>query len=61
MRGELGLRERGLEIELAAQPHSLRNVAEQLLDAVDADRREHLLAVGVRQREVAHWSSSSCR
>ena len=60
MRGELRLRERGLEVELPAQPHPLRNVAEQLVDAVDADRREHLLAVGVRQREVAHCSPSSC-
>ena len=31
-----------------------RDVAEELVDGIDADLREHRLAVGVGQREVAH-------
>ena len=60
MRDELRLGERGLEVELAVESHSLRDVAEQLVDGGDADGREHLLAVGVRQGEEAHDSASSC-
>ena len=61
---ELELGQRRLEVELAAEPHARRHLLEQLVDRVDADRGEHLLAVGVGQREVAgraHCSASTAR
>ena len=63
-RDELLLRERRLEVELTAEAHACRNVGEELVHRRDADRLEHLLAVGVGQREVArHWlcSATCCR
>ena len=44
---ELGLGERRLEVEPALEADGSRDVAEQLLDGRDADRLEHLLAIGV--------------
>ncbi len=60
---DLLLRQRGLEIELPPEADSLRQVAEELLDRADADRPEHLLPVGIREREerVRHWCASSSR
>ena len=60
MGDELRLGERRLEVQLAVEPHAVWDVAKQLVDSRDADRREHLLAVGVRQGEKAHDSASSC-
>ena len=57
---ELGLRERRLEVEPALEADRSRNVAEQLFDRGDADRGEHLLAIGFRQRELAQESLRSC-
>ena len=53
MADELGLRQRRLEVELALEAHACRDVAEELLDRRDADRLEHLLAVGVGEGELA--------
>ena len=50
MAAQLGLGERRLEVELALEAHPGRDVAEELVDRRDADRREHLLAVGVGER-----------
>ena len=63
MRNDLGLGERRLELECTVEAHRCRDVAEELLDGGDADRREHLLAVALGQREVrmAHLSASSFR
>jgi hypothetical protein len=58
---QLGLGERRLQVEWAAQPHALGHLLEELLDRRDADRREHLLAVAVRDGEVAHCSARSSR
>ena len=58
---QLRLAQRRLEVELPLEAHAGRNVAEQLVDGVDADRREHRLAIGVGQGEVAHELSSSAR
>ena len=44
---ELGLGERRLEIEPALEADGSRNVAEEFLDGRDADRGQHLLAIGV--------------
>ena len=52
VRDELRLGERGLEVEPSLEPHRLRDVAEEVLDRRDADRRQHLLAVGVGEREM---------
>ena len=60
MAGELLLRQRPLEVQLAAEAHALRDVAEQLVDGGDSDRREHLLAVALGQREVAQDSATTC-
>ena len=57
---ELRLGERGLEVERALEADAGRDVAEQLLDGRDPDRREHLLAIGVREGELAHCSARSC-
>ena len=51
---QLGFRERRSDVERAAVAHRRRNVAEELVDGRDADRREHRVAVGIGQREVAH-------
>ena len=59
---DLLLRQRRLEVELPPEADSLRQVAEELLDRADADRPEHLLPVGVCEREkrMRHcWASSS--
>jgi hypothetical protein len=63
VREHLLLRQRRLELELAAETNSLRQVAEEVLHRADADRAEHLLPVGVREREerVRHWLASSSR
>ena len=53
---ELGLAERRRHVELAVEAHPGRHLLEELVDRGDADRREHLLAVGVGQREVARRS-----
>ena len=60
--GQLLLGQRRLELELAPEPHSGGNVAEQLLDGRNADRAEHLRLVGVGEREVrvGHCSASTC-
>jgi hypothetical protein len=58
VRDDLLLRERRLEIELAVETHARWNVAEQLVDRVDADRREHLVAVALCQGEEAHCSAT---
>ena len=42
---------RGSTSSCAAEAHARRDVAEELVDRRDADRREHRLAVGVSQRE----------
>ncbi len=52
--GELGLAERGREIELASEAHPLGDLLEQLGDGRDSDRREHLLSVAIGEAEVAH-------
>ena len=61
-RDELRLRQRRLEVERALEADAGGDVPEELLDRRDADRREHLLAVGVREREVArsYCSARSC-
>src|SRR5207244_9572267 len=61
VRDELRLREGGLEVELAPEANALRNLGEELLDGRDSDRREHLLAVPVGQRKVAHCSAKTLR
>ena len=65
LREHLLLRERRLEVELASEANTFRQVAEQLVDGVDSDRPEHLLAIRVGQREkrvrVRHWSARTCR
>ncbi len=60
---ELGLAERGRDVELAVEAHTDRHLLEELVHGRNADRREHLLAVGVGQREVAlaHWSATCAR
>ncbi len=60
---ELGLPERGRDVELAVEADAGRHLLEELVDRGDADRREHLLAVGVGEREVAlaHWSATCAR
>ena len=54
---QLGLGQRRRHVELALEANAGRDVAEELVDRRDADRREHLLAVGVGEREEAHWSA----
>ena len=54
---QLAFRERRRHVELAAKRNAGRDVAEELLDRGDADRREHRLAIGVGEREVAHASA----
>ena len=44
---QLGFRKRRRHVELSPEAHARRDVAEQLVDGRDADRREHRLAVGV--------------
>ena len=58
-RDELRLGERRLEIELASEAHALRDLAEELVDGRDADRREHLVAVGVGEREEGGVTGSA--
>ena len=50
-----------LECELAPEAHALGHLLEELVDRLDADRREHLLAVAVGEAEVAHCSAISFR
>ena len=50
---ELGLTERGRDVELAVEADSGGNLLEELVHGGDADRREHLRAVGVGEAEVA--------
>ncbi len=51
---ELRLAERGRNVELAVEANTRRDLLEQLVDRRDADRREHLRAVGVGQAQIAH-------
>jgi hypothetical protein len=51
---DLLLGERLAEIQLAVESDPGRDVAKELLDRRDPDRLEHLLAIGVRQRDVGH-------
>ena len=57
---ELGLPERRRHVELTPEPDALRNLLEKVVDRRDADRREHLLSVGVGEREItgAHCSAT---
>ena len=52
------LAERRRQVERAPEPDARRHLLEELRDRGDPDRLEHLLAVGVRQREVAHCSAT---
>ena len=54
---QLGFGQRGRDLEVTAVAHALGDVAEQLLDRGDADCREHLLAIGVGEREITHDSA----
>ena len=60
---ELGLAERGRNVELAVEANAGRHLLEELVDGRDADRREHLLAVGVGEAEIAgaHWLATCAR
>ena len=51
---QLRLGQRRRDRQLTRVAHRLRDVAKELLDRVDADLREHRLAVGVGEREEAH-------
>ncbi len=51
---ELGLRERGLEVERTTEPHAGGDVAEELVDRRDPDRLEHRLPVVVGQGKLTH-------
>ena len=51
---ELRLAERGRQVELAVEPHALRDLLEELVHGGDADGGEHLLAVGVGERQIPH-------
>ncbi len=55
MGGEVGLGERGRHVELAAETHRGRDVGEELLDVATPIAAQHRVAVGVGEREVAHW------
>ena len=44
------------EVERAAEPHALGDVGEEVVDRVNADRRQHLLPVGVSGGCVAAHS-----
>jgi hypothetical protein len=52
--GQLRLRERALEIQLTLESNAGRDVREEVLDGRDPDRCEHLVAIGVDDRQVAH-------
>ena len=56
---ERGLRERRRHVELAHEPDALRDLLIELVDGRDPDCRQHLLAVGVRQREVTGADGST--
>ena len=60
---ELGLPERGRDVELAVESDTDRHLLEELVHGRHADRREHLLAIGVGEREIAlaHWSATCAR
>ena len=62
VRDQLLLGERRLEVERAVEAHARRDVAEELVDRGDADRLEHLLPVGVGEREkrMRHCSARTC-
>ena len=59
--GELGLGQCGRHVELPREAHAGRDVAEELVDRLDADRLEHRLAVLGRQREKAHCEAITSR
>ena len=42
---------------LAAEPRRLRHVAEQLVDRLGADLRQHLAAVGFGEGQITHQCS----
>ena len=53
---EVGLGERGGDVECALEPHRARNVREQLVDRLDSDRASIASrSAGVRER-LAHRS-----
>ena len=52
---------RRLESQLAVEADGGRDLLEEVVDRRDADRAEHLLAVGLGEREEArHCSARSC-
>ena len=59
---DLLLGQGGLEVELAVEAHARGDVAEELVHRRDADRREHLVAVALGERQVppAHCSARTC-
>ncbi len=61
VRDELGLGERRLQVERPVEPDAPGDVLEELVDRRDADRGEHRLLVGVREREVAHGLATGPR
>jgi hypothetical protein len=61
MTRELRLGERRRHLEVACEPDATGDVAEEFVNRRDPDRGQHLLAIGVGEREVAHCVSSSSR
>ena len=44
----------GKAADAVGEPRRLRHVAEKVVDRCNADRTEHLLAVGIGQGQIAH-------
>ena len=61
VRHELGLGQRGLEIELTFEPHRARDLSEQIVDACRTDRLEHRLTIVGGEREKAHSAITAQR
>ena len=58
---ERRLRERIGHVEVTVEPNARRDLSKELVERRNADRLEHRLAVGVRQREVSRGAHGSPR
>jgi hypothetical protein len=56
---QLLLGQRWLEVELTTEPDTGGNIGEEVFHRRHPDRREHLLAVALGQREVAQLSATT--
>ena len=55
---DLELAHRARQVQQPVVPRRLRHLGKQIIDRLDADRRQHVAPVGIGQRQIAHQGCS---